>query len=532
MGFIFFIATIVLAISLSQKNSQAKNIVDPMSASYRQGYWDGVRAAEQGVVHSPGVPVEIAQPETRHPGEIFAAASESPAARVLDEFDPAAPFRDEPAAPAQEKTAASAGVVSPPVLPYPPRRAPVRSSHVTINVALYVAVLLLVSGIILLAQMLTLGAPLRMVLVWLLIIVSYAAGLVLRKRLPIVRPAALALVGTALASVPVAGITMYAVVLQDAALCWLITSLIGLGLYTFAALAFENQFLSYVSILSLFTASMSLPAVVDAHLVWYYVVMIAFGGAMTLLSYAKIPGIPKLFAQPICTSSLVAVPLALVAALLSAAVLSTAEFTVVYAAGLLYYIAQALTAPSKSVQGYAELSARLLTLVVAGTAAAWVSDTSYVAVSLSVAVAALLNCIVSVRYLPVGKMEPSTHEVMLWIGFFTAAVVAPALALIRLQVVGGLAPIGPRAPIQLIELVLVAVVAIYAAIQLRRYALFWPAVYVTLPLPVVLNYVVSVPHEAIIVGYMACAVAALALRLLVKRLTPSAGALVYVSAAI
>lgn len=540
MGFIFFIATIVLAISLSQKNSQAKNMIDPMSASYRQGYWDGVRAAEQGAAHSPEAPAEIPPAEAEHPGKVFAAASENSAARVIDEFDPAAPFRDEPVEPAQEKTAAPArvvlpppvGVAPPPVLPYPPGRAPVRSSHVTINVALYVAVLLLVSGIILLAQMLTLSAGLRMVLVWLLIIVSYAAGLVLRKRLPIVRPAALALVSTALASVPVAGVTMYAVVLQDAALCWLITSLIGLGLYAFAALAFENQFLSYVSILSLFTASMSLPAVVDAHLVWYYVVMIAFGGAMTLLGYAKIPGMSKLFAQPIYTSSLAAVPLALVAALLSAAVLSTAEFTVVYAAGLLYYAAQALTAPSKSVRDYAELSARLLTLVVAGTAAAWVSDTSPVAVSLSVAVAALLNCIVSVRYLPIGKMEPSTHEVMLWVGFFTAAIVAPALALIRLQVVGEAAPISARAPIQLIELALVSLAAIYAAIQLRRYALFWPAVYVTLPLPAVLNYVVSVPHEAIIAGYIACAVAALALRLLVKRLTPSAGALVYVSAAI
>ena len=67
---------------------------------------------------------------------------------------------------------------------------------------------------------------------------------------------------------------------------------------------------------------MSLPALVDAQLAWYYVVMIAFGGAMTLLSYAKIPGVPKLFVQPIYTSSLVAVPLALFAATVSAAVLS------------------------------------------------------------------------------------------------------------------------------------------------------------------------------------------------------------------
>mgnify|MGYP000382453002 FL=1 len=135
MGFIFFIATIVLAISLSQKNSQAKNMVDPMSASYRQGYWDGVRAAEQGAAHSPEAPAEIPPAEVEHPGKVFAAASENSAARVIDEFDPAAPFRDEPIVPAQEKTAAPArvvppppvGVAPPPVLPYPPRHASVRS---------------------------------------------------------------------------------------------------------------------------------------------------------------------------------------------------------------------------------------------------------------------------------------------------------------------------------------------------------------------------------------------------------------------
>lgn len=53
MGFLFFVTTVVLAILLSQKSSQAKRTVDPMSASYRQGYWDGVRAAEQGAAHSP-----------------------------------------------------------------------------------------------------------------------------------------------------------------------------------------------------------------------------------------------------------------------------------------------------------------------------------------------------------------------------------------------------------------------------------------------------------------------------------------------
>ena len=533
MGFIFFVATVVLAILLSQKSSQAKRTVDPMSASYRQGYWDGVRAAEQGAAHSPEMPSVAVLPVTPEPAETFAAADESGNSTPVDESDSVAPSRNKPA-PAKGYTVSapvqpppSAGYVAPPPHSSAPLLQP--SSHVTINIALYVAVLLLVSGIILLAQTFALAPWLRMVLVWLLIIASYAAGFVLQKHIPMIRPAALALVGTALASIPVAGITMYALVLHDAALCWFITSLIGMVMYMFAAITFKNQFLSYISILSLFTVSMSLPALVDAQLAWYYVVMIAFGGAMTLLSYAKIPGVPKLFVQPIYTSSLVAVPLALLAATVSAATLSVSEYTVVLVAGLLYYIAQALAASDKSVRNYAEFSARLLTLA-AGTAAAWASGTSYIAISLSVALAALLNVIVSLRYLPIGSVRASIHEAMLWIGFFTAVFVAPLLASIPSLSRNDAALAHPEAIPQLAELVLAMVLSLFAAARLRRYGLLWPAVYIiTVPLLIVVNDIVYLSYDVYIAIYMACVVAVLALRLLMKRLTPSAGALVYVS---
>ena len=527
MGFLFFVATVVLVILLSQKSSQAKHTVDPMSASYRQGYWDGVRAAEQGAAHSPEMPSVAVLPVTPEPAETFAAADESGNSTPVDELDSAAPFRNKPApakeyaVPAPVQPPPSVGSVVPP--PYGSAPPPQPSSHVTINIALYVAVLLLVSGIILLAQTFALAPWLRMVLVWLLIIASYAAGFVLQKHIPMIRPAALALVGTALASIPVAGITMYALVLHDAALCW----------YMFAAITFKNQFLSYISILSLFTVSMSLPALVDAQLAWYYVVMIAFGGAMTLLSYAKIPGVPKLFVQPIYTSSLVAVPLALFAATVSAAVLSVSEYTVVLVAGLLYYIAQALAASDKSVRNYAESSARLLTLVAAGTAAAWASGTSYIAISLSVALAALLNVIVSLRYLPVGGVRASIHEAMLWIGFFTAAFVAPLLASIPSSLRSDAALAHPEAIPQLAELVLAVVLSLFAAARLRRYGLLWPAVYIiTVPLLIVVNNIVHISYDVYITIYMACVIAVLALRLLMKRLTPSAGVLVYVSMSI
>ena len=93
MGFICFVATVVLAILLSQKSSQAKRTVDPMSASYRQGYWDGVRAAEQGAAHSPETASIAVLPVTPEPAETFAAADESGNSTPVDELDSAAPSR-------------------------------------------------------------------------------------------------------------------------------------------------------------------------------------------------------------------------------------------------------------------------------------------------------------------------------------------------------------------------------------------------------------------------------------------------------
>ena len=77
------------------------------------------------------------------------------------------------------------------------------------NVALYTASLLLTAGILLLAQTIELSAPLRFSLVWLFIFVYYAIGQVLYARLPILKPASTAFIGTALAAVPIGGWSMH-----------------------------------------------------------------------------------------------------------------------------------------------------------------------------------------------------------------------------------------------------------------------------------------------------------------------------------
>lgn len=75
---------------------------------------------------------------------------------------------------------------------------------------------------------------------------------------------------------------MYLLISRNTALCWLVASLIGAVMFIYATLRFRHQLLAYISILSRFIFSCTLPAVAQSQLVLYYVVMIAFGALMTI----------------------------------------------------------------------------------------------------------------------------------------------------------------------------------------------------------------------------------------------------------
>ncbi len=473
-----FLIIVVLVVCLIVMGNE-RNRVNHSSASYRQGYWDGVRASEQGV-RSPEAAsggdaessVVVATPETDELG------SDGPS----DKLD------------TLELSTVSAAVVA----PSPPAHDPTVhkatrvinrvDTHPTINIALYVATLLLVSGVILLAQTVGLDSWLRFILVWLLIGCYYIAGFVLMRRTPIVRPAAITFVGTALAAIPVAGITMYLLVAHDPALCWFVTSLVGAVLFVIATIKLKSQFLAYISILSVFILCCTLPAMAHAQLVWYYVVMIAFGAALTLLASANMAGVPKEFALPIRTMSPAVVPVALLGALFSYTTMTPAEYTAVIGAALAYYVADARTAASKNQRDISHLVARVLTLCGAVSVAAWAGHDSRIAMSYSLAAVGLINVVASLVYLPARVRRASTHELMVWIGFIASVFVAPLL----------IADITTRghAFAVTIELIGVFVTSLFAAYRTKRYELLWPGVITTFVLPNIVGHYVAMPPFA------------------------------------
>ncbi|TWP20877.1 hypothetical protein EUA67_03700 [TM7 phylum sp. oral taxon 352] len=293
MELIFLLVIIIVIIKVAQGGS---NRLSRQSEDYRRGYWDGVRDAQHGRAKIE----EDSDGQAKLITENQAAVSQSTGLVLIgdEEEEPdAAPPTD--AAPIEEKTNIpdeKTQIVE--WLSPASSKEKEKNRQTTINVALYTASLLLTAGILLLAQTIELSAQLRFSLVWLFIFVYYAIGQVLYARLPILKPASTAFIGTALAAVPIGGWSMYLLLGIDPALCWLITSFIGTFLCVDATIRLNSQPLAYISLLSMFTMTTSLPAVMHAQLVWYYVVVLLFGCLMTLAAYFS-NRFPRQFTEPL-----------------------------------------------------------------------------------------------------------------------------------------------------------------------------------------------------------------------------------------
>lgn len=477
MTLLLFIAVIVLAIVLGNQSSNAKKKVDYYSMSYRQGYWDGVRASEQKQVSLKDAYSEPKQPVVSEPtqpddGLVY---TEVPLVHSQDGY-----------VTALEQTTPTASYSAQPTFSHETveERHERNRSH-TVNIALYVASLLLVSGIILLAQTMGLPGGVKFAIIWLLVFTFYVAGFVIHARVPILKPAAVAFIGTALAAVPVAGITMYYLITKDAALCWLVTSLIGTAMYVYATVVMKSQLLAYVSILSLFIFSCTLPAIAHAQIMWYYVVMILFGSFLTILARYRYAWVPGVFAAPITQASPIAVPLALLGSVFSFTHMTAWEYTAVFGAATVYYVAQAVVAASASLRSLYWIVARCLFMLVAVMLSAALTDESWVMMSYALAAAGIMNMVVSTSLLqPRQRLGGAQHETMFWVGY--------GAALIASLMVANVSEPG-NAFIVSVEHGAIVVASIYALVRLRRAELGWPLMLSMTVLPLVVGYHLASP---------------------------------------
>ena len=330
MELIFLLVIVIVIIKVAQRGN---NRLPRQSEDYRRGYWDGVCDAQNGrakIEGSDGQAKLITENQT--------AASQFAGFAVTrnesNEPDVVLPTN---AAPVEENTNIpdeKTQIVQ--WLSPASNKDKEKNRQTTINVALYTASLLLTAGILLLAQTIELSAQLRFSLVWLFIFVYYVIGQVLYTRLLILKPASTAFIGTALAAVPIGGWSMYLLLGIDPALCWLITSFIGTFLCVDATVRLNSQPLAYISLLSMFTMTTSLPAVMHAQLVWYYAAVLLFGCLMTLAAYFS-NHFPRQFTEPLTLVNPFIVPSTLLLAIGSSVHMGTLDISMLLLISVIYY---------------------------------------------------------------------------------------------------------------------------------------------------------------------------------------------------
>lgn len=455
MELIFLLVIIIVIIKVAQGGS---NRLSRQSKDYRRGYWDGVRDAQNG--HAK---IEDSDGQAKLITENQAAVSQSTGLVLIgdEEEEPDAALPTD-AAPIEEKTNIpdeKTQIVE--------RLSPVsnkdkeKNRQTTINIALYTASLLLTAGILLLAQTIELSAQLRFSLVWLFIFVYYAIGQVLYARLPILKPASTAFIGTALAAVPIGGWSMHLLLGIDPALCWLITSFISTFLCVDATVRLNSQPLAYISLLSMFTMTTSLPAVMHAQLVWYYVVVLLFGCLMTLAAYFS-NRFPRQFTEPLTLVNPFIVPSTLLLAIGSSVHMGTLDVSMLLLISVIYYFTVAIVEKSKDMRTYELTTARVLLMAATASFALYLSNDDRLVMGVALGVAALGNMIWSIGSIRAQKQPDKQHEIVLWVSFVVSLAAFSAIASVEIP---------PRNIISFALLSMISV-ATFAALSLLRRARF------------------------------------------------------------
>lgn len=455
MELIFLLVIVIVIIKVAQRGN---NRLPCQSEGYRRGYWDGVCDAQNGRAK-----IEGSDGQVKLITENQAAASQFAGFVVTrnESNEPdvvlptnAVPIEEDTNTP-DEKTQ----IVK--WLSPASNKDKEKNRQTTINVALYTASLLLTAGILLLAQTIELSAPLRFSLVWLFIFVYYAIGQVLYARLPILKPASTAFIGTALAAVPIGGWSMHLLLGIDPALCWLITSFIGTFLCVDATVRLNSQPLAYISLLSMFTMTTSLPAVMHAQLVWYYAAVLLFGCLMTLAAYFS-NRFPRQFTEPLTLVNPFIVPSTLLLAIGSSVHMGTLDISMLLLISVIYYFTVAIVEKSKDMRTYELTTARVLLMAMTASFALYLSNSDRLVMGVALGVAALGNMVWSIRSIRAQKQPDKQHEIVLWVGFVVSLAAFLVIASVEI----------PLRNIISFALLIMVSVATFAALSLLRRARF------------------------------------------------------------
>jgi len=381
LAFVFFI----LWLAKKPKNTIDNNTIDINSKSYAQGYWDCYRAHQNGLVISDE-PNQDTGP-TQYQNATMQIADSLNEQQIL-------------AIKTQQKE---------------------KHDLQNINITLYIASFLLVAAAAIFIGT-NLPESIRFMGVCFITIAFYAVGLVLHDTVEKLRPAAVAFVGTGLALIPFTGIAMYSFILDDAAACWFITSIIGLIAFIIAAMRLKNQVVAFLTIafgVSLATSSVS---ILHVGFMWYFVIMIIYGSLMTFIAMIKPNWVPECFNKPIQESDNWIVPLTIVASLFAFTEMALIDYFIISLLSAIYYAGVA--ASSAHGRDVALFLSRLLASLAVALLVYDISD-SWTSLGIAISVIGVVQIIISVIFKP-KRHVGDNNEIWLWLGL-TLQLFAPLL---------------------------------------------------------------------------------------------------------
>ena len=235
-----------------------------------------------------------------------------------------------------------------------------------INTILYLASFLLVGAAALFIGLGTnLPETVKFVLVLVVAVIFYGAGLGLHRHSPKLKPAAVAFVGTGLALVPFVGLAFYSYVLTDAPLVWWLTSLIGLAAFWLALLEIKTPVVSYLTLAFVFSLATSSVSALHAPFVWYFVAIIITSSLLMYLSYKLPKWMPRSLQLPLEQNAQIVTPVALIGSLFMVESFTSFDYALISGVGALHYAVNALGYKTDKNRYVYWSAARAITLVFA-----------------------------------------------------------------------------------------------------------------------------------------------------------------------
>ena len=173
--------------------------------------------------------------------------------------------------------------------------------------------------------------------IWALVAAFYAVGLFLQDSEKL-RPAGVAFAGTGLGLLPFAGVALYQLAHMPGEIVWLITSLVGVVAYFYAAITMKSQVVSYLTLAFVLSFAASLSNAVALPMVWSFVAIIAVSLLLNLVAYAFPEFMPEVFRKPTEVSEQSIVPLTAIGSLFFVDSLSLRSYELIVGASLAYYV--------------------------------------------------------------------------------------------------------------------------------------------------------------------------------------------------